>query len=104
MRRSSQSEIKDIQRMLGTLSGEKRKTIQKGRLILSDLYVYYRSKGYTLTPYVNGELNLTWVGGPNEPHFNRLLTSPTEAYSERHALLERAARYRMQVSKHDNAA
>lgn len=102
MRRSSQSEIKDIQRMLGTLSGEKRKTIQKGRLILSDLYVYYRSKGYTLTPYVNGELNLTWVGGPNEPHFNRLLTSPTGL--ERHALLERAAKYRMQVSKHDNAA
>ena len=103
MRRSTQREVKNIQRMLGSLSGENRTIIQAGRLILSDLYGYYHARGYTLTPYVNGELNLTWIGSKGEPHFNRLLTSPEEAYLKREALLARAASIRLQVVKHDSA-
>ena len=99
MRRSTQREVKNIQRMLGSLSGENRTIIQAGRLILSDLYGYYHARGYTLTPYVNGELNLTWIGSKN-----RLLTSPGEAYLKREALLARAASIRLQVVKHDSAA
>ena len=99
MRRSTQREVKNIQRMLGSLSGENRTIIQAGRLILSDLYGYYHARGYTLTPYVNGELNLMWIGSKN-----RLLTSPEEAYLKREALLARAASIRLQVVKHDSAA
>lgn len=88
MRRSTQSEIKAILRQLGQLKGHHTQPIKAGRLAIAELYAFYAEKGYTLTPYVNGDLNLTWIGSDTEPHFNRLLTSPEEAL-DKHGLIRR---------------
>ena len=62
MRRSTQKEVKDIQRELALAAGHQTKLIATGRLLISELYSFYSQRGYTLTPYANGQLNLTWIG------------------------------------------
>ena len=71
MRRSTQKEVKDIQRELALAAGHQTKLIATGRLLISELYSFYSQRGYTLTPYANGQLNLTWIGSPGEPSAER---------------------------------
>ena len=99
MRRSTQKEVKDIQRELALAAGHQTKLLATGRLLISELYSFYSQRGYTLTPYANGQLNLTWIGSPGEPHFNRMLTSPSEALNERETLLMRVNDYRKQLKQ-----
>lgn len=97
MRRSTQKEVTDILRQFGTLKGEKKATIQVGRLVISDLYCFYQDAGYSLTPYANGVLSITWVGKHGEPHFNCLRTSPEEAFLHKDKLIQRVAAFRKTI-------
>ena len=92
MKRSSQKQVTDIIRAMGVHVGEKRFTLKKGQEVLSGAYKYFASKGFVLTPYINGDLNLTWSskedGGVK---FNRLLTSVEEVIDTPDALIKRSS-------------
>ena len=91
MKRSSQAAVKAIFRELGKRSGETRAFIKKGQDEYCRLSKFFDEKGFNLTPYINGDLNLTWTTGKGETaQFHRLLTSVNEVLSEPNGLLERA--------------
>ncbi|MBE8233122.1 MAG: hypothetical protein HAW67_05245 [Endozoicomonadaceae bacterium] len=91
MKRSSQSAIKAIFRELGQQSGETKAFIKKGQEEYCRLANFFREKGYNLTPYINGDLNLTWTSGKGSTaQFHRLLTSVSEVLTKPNGLLERA--------------
>lgn len=91
MKRSSQAAIKAIFRELGQQSGETKAFIKKGQEEYCRLSKFFDGKGFNLTPYLNGDLNLTWTSGKGSTaQFHRLLTSVSEVLTEPDALLERA--------------
>ena len=91
MNRSSQSAIKAIFREFGKQTGETKAFIKKGQEEYCRVSKFFAEKGFNLTPYINGDLNLTWTTGQGSSSmFHRLLTSVTEVLTEPEALLERA--------------
>jgi len=62
MNRSTQKELTAIYRKFGKYYGD-RCVIRDGINRLSRAMEFYSIRGFTLTPYINGDLNLTWTTG-----------------------------------------
>ena len=91
MKRSSQTAIKKIFREFGQQLGESKAMIKKGQEEYYRLAKFYDEKGFNLTPYINGDLNLTWTSGKGSTaQFHRLLTSVSEVLTDPNGLLDRA--------------
>jgi hypothetical protein len=91
MKRSSQVAVKAIFRELGQQSGETKAYIKKGQDEYCRLSKFFSDEGFNLTPYINGDLNLTWTSGQGATaQFHRLLTSVSEVLLHPIGLLNRA--------------